>query len=340
MTFMNEKVFKSKKSIKYVFQSAKKDNDFLIVVFSGFGPKGSKPVYNYIRTLSHLDVNKLFILDDQGDRGCYYLGENRNFDIEFSVISLINHIANNQSIHDSNIICCGSSKGGYAALYFSIKYEFGFAIVGAPQTKLGSYLYKVKELSTLEFIAGDCSDESVLFCDKLLYDVVEKSKQIPDLYIHVGSGEHHYEDHVLPFQRHLNRFGFDCSLDLKDYSDHGKIGEFYQKVLLNKLIEKKIPVLKDSFRITDVNVEVLENKFLLSMQANKKATYAWYVLKDKKRVHMSWYTDNPDLEYKIESPGKYEFVAFCKDQEGMLMIENTNKYIIVEKYELKEIVNK
>lgn len=98
MTFTGEKIFQSLKPIKYVFQQSKKHPNFLIVVFSAFSPKGSPPVYNYIRTLEALDVNKLFILDDHGERGCYYLGENRVFEVESSVVSLITFIANQLNI--------------------------------------------------------------------------------------------------------------------------------------------------------------------------------------------------------------------------------------------------
>lgn len=43
----------------------------------------------------------------------------------------------------NNVITVGSSKGGYAALYYALKYGFGHAIAGGPQVKLGDF-YTIK----------------------------------------------------------------------------------------------------------------------------------------------------------------------------------------------------
>lgn len=190
-------------------------------------------------------MNKLFILDDHGERGCYYLGENRVFEVESSVVSLITFIANQLNITNENITCCGSSKGGYASLYYAIKYGFGVVIAGAPQTKLGTYLYGAKEYPTLKYIAGDITENSIQYLDSLLYDVVSNAKQIPNIYIHVGIGDHHYKNHVVPFADFVKDKGFDVLLDLGEYSDHGEV-RYYQTFLVDKLIER-IPGLRVSF---------------------------------------------------------------------------------------------
>jgi hypothetical protein len=328
LSFEGEKKFQSAREIKYVYKPSKVKSDHLVVVFSGFNPKGTKPVYNYIRTLETFDVNKLFILDDYGERGCYYLGENRIFDIEASVVSLITWIANKNNILHSNIICCGSSKGGYASLYFGIKYGFGHVIVGAPQTKLGNYLYFAKEYPTLNYIAGDSSEGSIKFLDQLLYDIVSSAIKVPDITIHVGSGDHHYKGHVLPFRQHLRENNYDCNLDVKEYSDHGDV-RHYQSLLFDKLIEK-IPSLKMSFRISSVNVDRNKNTFRIYTKSNIQAQYAWYVFKDGERISTIWYTTENSCEFTAKEPGKYHFLAFAKDQHGNIISEKTNQFVLNE----------
>lgn len=293
-------------------------------MFSGFNPKGTRPAYNYIRTLLNLDINKLYILDDQGERGSYYLGQDRRFDVEASVSSLITYIANNNSILHQNIICCGSSKGGYAALYYSIKYGFGHAIVGAPQTYLGSYLLSAKEYPTLKFIAGDSTEESVRFLNGLLFNLVEKALKLPNVIIHVGSGDHHYKDHVLPFVDILNDKGFNVNLDVKEYNDHGDVS-FYQNLLLEKLKEIDLN-LKNSFKINKLDFQVNGDNITLICEVNRDAQFAWYVFKDGERIETIWYSESNIFEYKINNSAIYQFTAFAKDKYGNILSLETDKF--------------
>ncbi|MDI3411257.1 accessory Sec system protein Asp2 [Bacillus sonorensis] len=136
-----ENIFKEEIDVKYLFKKGE-DKDVLTVVFSGFSTEGKPPLYNYIRTLEGFTCNALFILDDFGCRGSYYLCKQRNFSIERSVISLINKIVEENGI--KKIISCGSSKGGYASLYYAIKYGFDAAICGSPQYYLGIILLAQK----------------------------------------------------------------------------------------------------------------------------------------------------------------------------------------------------
>ncbi|QHT60596.1 hypothetical protein GXP70_12050 [Paenibacillus lycopersici] len=238
--FEGEEIFKGSRPIKYVFQKSR--SPFLVVVFSGFPSRfGIPPVYNYIKTLSETDCNKLFILDDnnhtQSCAATYYLGFNRDHSVEMSVIALITKIANENGIEHKHIIAAGSSKGGFASLYFGLKYSFGHVISGGAQTLLGSYLMKLNnEIKYIAgFIAGSMDEDSKKYLDSLLFDAARAAKKSPDLYIHVGKGDHHYEGHILPFINLLNELNIPFDLDIGDYQEHAQLGEFYPKFLLEKL---------------------------------------------------------------------------------------------------------
>lgn len=320
----NEQIFNGKRKVKYLFIPSRKKTEHLIVMFSGFNPIGTPPAYNYIRTLQHVDVNKLYILDDYSSRGCYYLGENRVFDVEVSVYALIRQIASDNSVKDENIICCGSSKGGYAALYYSIKYEFGHAIVAAPQTYLGRYLYNVGEYPTLEYIAGGVSQADVAFCNDLLFDLVRKARKVPQMMIHVGRGDHHYKGHVLPFIEHLEQHGFSCELDVGEFANHGEVS-FYQKLLVSKMKEI-VPFLEDPLEITSFIVEQDHHEFLLSTQSNREVNYAWYIFKDKEKVKTFPYTDSDTLRFIAVESGCYHFVSFVKDTDNRIVYRKSSEY--------------
>ena len=96
--------------LKYLFKR-NKTSDELIVVFSGF-PGDDVAKYNYVRTLSGVPCNQLFILDDFGwqKKGSYYLGENGDFYVEKMVLELIQMLKDQYKIN--RLITAGSSKGG------------------------------------------------------------------------------------------------------------------------------------------------------------------------------------------------------------------------------------
>lgn len=143
--------------IKYIYKKADNYNsNKLVIIFSALGPK---PVYNYMRTLEGIDVNQLFILDDYGDRGSYYLGKYPEFLVEKSVISLIEHILIENNINKNDVLCGGSSKGATAALYFSIKCKLGHVVIAEPQIKIAKYLEDYEAYDVLEYMVGNINDE-------------------------------------------------------------------------------------------------------------------------------------------------------------------------------------
>jgi len=162
----NEEVFKGKKDIKYIFNE-RKNSDKLIVTFPGFASPGVPPQYNYVRTLMDCNCHKLYILDDHGPRGSYLIGENKDHSLEESVMSLITNICETYNIKPKNVILQGSSKGGYCALYFGIKYNFGYVIAGGPQIYLGNYLLSIVP-EVAEYIAGGKSEDDRDYLNGLL----------------------------------------------------------------------------------------------------------------------------------------------------------------------------
>lgn len=239
----DEKTFLGSRKIKYLYKESQSESKYLLVVFSGFPSTGNPPVYNYVRTLEEIDCHKLFILDNHNythsSGATYYLGLNGDHSVEMSVVALITKIANENSILHSNIICIGSSKGGFASLYFGIKYGLGYVVSGGAQIKLGEYLahqpYETKYI--ISFITGSFN-EGREYLNKLLFDVIISAKKFPQLFIHVGRGDHHYKGHIIPFIDKLEEIGAPYELDVGDYQEHAQLGEFFPDYMKNKV--KKI----------------------------------------------------------------------------------------------------
>lgn len=229
------------KSLKYLFYK-KKSSNILIISFSGFSG-GSPARYNYIKTIKNINCNQLFILDDFGyqKQGSYYLGENGNWFLPEMIEELIKKIQDENNIKKTVMI--GSSKGGSAALLYSIKLQADACIIGAPQYYIGDYLNIDRHLPILEGIMGDTSTESVEKLNNVLSDCISVSQiHKPDVYIHYSPMEHTYNEHIVYMIKDLKEYGYKVIEDADyEYTEHGNVAKFFpkylQKILSNLIYE-------------------------------------------------------------------------------------------------------
>lgn len=243
-TFPNEKIFFGDVPVKYLFQPAKTKSKYLILSFSGLYStefKGGPPVYNHIRTLEPVDANKLFILDSYKDQFCYYVGFAGSYQFEQTIVSLITTISNQLNIKAENIIATGSSKGGAAALYYSLKYQYGKAIIGAPQVFIATYLDQRANSDSMREryhrLLGTNHEYGKAFWNGLILNQVAKATTFPELHFHVGKGDFHYPKHLVPLFKKLDQRNAPYSLDLADYEEHNQTGVYFTPFLLEKAQE-------------------------------------------------------------------------------------------------------
>lgn len=242
-----EKVHNAGRDLKYLL-CEKEGADKLIISFPGFNTKTGAFRYRYVRTLKDVNAHRLFLLDEFGTRGCYLIGKDRDFSIETTVMSLINTIVKKYNIKIENVILQGSSKGGWIALYYGIKYRFGHVIVGGPQTKMGDFLiYEVEivpdekihffsKVLVADYIAGGHGKEDIEYLDSLLFNLLYDSPEnFPEIYIHVGKGDFHFERHILPFTEELDKNHIKYHLDIEDYDEHNDLAFYYPDYLLRTL---------------------------------------------------------------------------------------------------------
>lgn len=224
--------------LKYMFFP--ENSPYLIVTFSGFSRKGVGARYNYINSFQKIKANKIFILDNYGPdgvEGSYYLGEKGDFFLDKAVGALIEKIAKEKGISKDHIITAGSSKGGYAALYQALKNNYGYSIVGAPQIYLADYLQKVK-MEYIDYIMGDHKIETCEKMNRLIINFLSPSTATK-IYIHISTRDHHYQNHILPFIKELEKYEIFYELDKESYENHGDVGEYYKNYGRRK-IEKII----------------------------------------------------------------------------------------------------
>lgn len=115
----------------------------MLIIFAGFAT-GDKRMYNYVRSLRDLNIDKLYILDTWGFRGSYYLYENGSSQPMLATDKIIEHYLSRKKYR--NVYTAGTSKGGTAALYFGLKHKVKAVFSGACQYNLGTYLSCEKHL--------------------------------------------------------------------------------------------------------------------------------------------------------------------------------------------------
>jgi hypothetical protein len=265
----NEQVHNAGRDLKYLL-CEKEGSDKLIVSFPGFNTETGAFRYRYVRTLNEVNAHKLFLLDEFGTRGCYLLGKNRDFSVETTVMSLLNTIMKKYNIKIENVIMQGSSKGGWMALYYGIKYRFGYVIAGGPQTKMGDFLMHDTEIVpdeeihffskvlVADYIAGGHEKEDIEYLDNLLFDLLYYSPEnFPKIYIHVGKGDFHLEKHILPFTDELDKDHIKYRLDIEEYDEHNDLAYYYPEYLLKTLngIDKKlITIIEEEIPLKTKNI--------------------------------------------------------------------------------------
>ncbi|MGE7605404.1 heparinase II/III domain-containing protein [Peribacillus frigoritolerans] len=326
--FKRDNHFISTDKVRYHLVPAEDKNlkDQLIIIFSALSPKYGY-VYNYMKTLDGIKANKLFILDDFGDQGAYYLGKDRNHSIESTVASLIQYIMSKYQIPHKNVTTVGSSKGGYAALYYGIKYFLGNIVAGAPQSKLGNFLIKqAKHHNIAEYIAGGTEEGDCYYLNNVLYRLLEQPVDVsPKIHLYVGTGDHHYKNHVMPLQEMLSYKGYDVKLDIEENITHEDLKTYFphylkktvSSILNIRFVEEMTPEIK-SITIQQRDQELIVNCEAIGLGLE----YAYYFYKDEDIIEKFFYRKPSQLTYRVTEPGSYKCRVFVRDSK----MQKTSQY--------------
>lgn len=221
--------------INYLFSPATTDigKNFLVVGFSAVNKKGIFG-YNYRKTTDPTGANAIYLLDDFGDQGSYYLMQDNRTYIYETVQLLIKHMAYELNVPLSNIVFIGSSKGGSAALVHGLGIGSGHVYVGAPQTKIGNFLSKAHP-NILRYMTGGLDQNHIDQLNNYIYEKYSNSYSSPNMTIVVGKSDHHYQGHAIPLKEHLSGSTHTCHVDLIDGTPHSEIGKAYREKLINFL---------------------------------------------------------------------------------------------------------
>lgn len=224
--------------VEFTFNKHHQSNKLLVVFSSSTSVQN---IYNYYRTLSNVKCNKLFLADEsfsEDKTTCsYFMGQNKNMNYEKKIIDIINYISRENDISKQNIVAIGSSKGGFASLYYTYKYKFGTSIVGSPTIKLGTQ-HKDNDFGkmVIKNLAGSTNQSDISWLDNLILDQCSRSDFCPNIYYHAGINESRYLEQGTQFldmlkERNLGKI----DINLGPYESHKEVVNFYPRYLIDIL---------------------------------------------------------------------------------------------------------
>lgn len=224
-------VFEGEKPVRYLLDNLGSIDQGLAIVFSAINPQNDF-TYNYRSTLSNLPLASMYILDDFGDQGSYYLANGRNFAEFRSVQGAIHEVISEFNLSPSQIITIGSSKGGSAAIAHGVTLGAADIYAGAPQYKIGKFTASAHP-NVLEYIAGGRTEADINWLDGVLSQYLKSGGGRSRIHVIVGEGDYHFTDHVVPLVDDAASLGYEVRMLNVPGIPHNELGAGFRHYLMS-----------------------------------------------------------------------------------------------------------
>lgn len=310
----------------------------IIFVFSAMGLPGDFS-YNYKSTIDKTTSHAIYILDDFGDQGSYYLKEKNDHSIFGTVQNFIKEKIDELSGLDRQIYFVGSSKGGTAALLHGLKFDNSKIFIGAPQTKIGSFISKPHP-NILQYMTGGNSNEDIDSLDSTLFESGYVTNQSCQVTIVVGKGDHHYQNHVMPWVHFAASENFDVKTILRDGTPHSEIGKVYRDLLLNELttqdIKRRKVVPLDASVLTGGEPEVgkhavwfdeASSRLFASCEHDAQTELSFRLYRENELVKSQPYQNQNFTSWIGLDSGRYRVRFFRRDINTQIVGKITSEWV-------------
>ncbi|MGL5990393.1 MAG: hypothetical protein ACRCZT_01750 [Plesiomonas sp.] len=221
--------------LKYKIKKGSQDRKHLLVIFSGFGG-GKLGTYDFSGSvLSGCRSNILWIKDDFDGKCTYYLCQAMDFSIEKAVITLIDRILNSLNLSRKQCTLLGGSKGGSAAIYYGVKYDFDKIIASCPQINIGTYTVNNWQSAALK-MQQDITNEKKKYLDSLIPTLLSSDKnKNRNIYLISSPDDIQYKNEISPFLHYFdkyNNFNFVFTRSALAYQ-HSKVTRYNIPIILS-----------------------------------------------------------------------------------------------------------
>lgn len=196
-----------KSSVKHLFQPAKQDRKHLLVIFSGFGSATSITYDFRGDSAASCRSNLLWIADDFDNECAYYIAKNNSLSLEASVLILIESVLESLSLNKEQCTLMGFSKGGSAALYYGLKYNFKNIISSCPQLHIGSYVSRNWPNVAKNMMGHDYNQKDIDTLDALIPDLLNKCKnKNQHIYLISSPNDEQYPNEIAPYINYFSAY--------------------------------------------------------------------------------------------------------------------------------------
>jgi hypothetical protein len=216
-------------------RKAKLDRRHLVVMFAGIRPINS---YEFDgRGSRDSQANWLWMKDDFGGQYSYYLCNGLDFSVERAVLAAIDEELKRLGLSRQECTLVGFSKGGFAALYFGLKYDFPNIIASAPQIYLGSHTRKHRP-KIYAHLTDTGSDAEHRLLDSLIPEAVAADARLDrNIYLFSSTSDHFHIEQVepaLPMLRRYTNFNY-IETDSDIVVEHPDVTRYNMPLLLSTL---------------------------------------------------------------------------------------------------------
>lgn len=156
-------------TVSYILKANRKDIAHLVVVFNDYRHGG----WSFGNAVKFFKCNVLMIADVFENHQSCYMGVDGSSDFACIVACLIERILGRLGLEKQNCTLLGASKGGYAALYLGIRFDFPNIVTSAPFGHLGSWMVQHDEKIARHVLGENYTAAQVQHHDQLLNQAIK-----------------------------------------------------------------------------------------------------------------------------------------------------------------------
>lgn len=177
--------------IRFIHKPCRKDCAHLLVLFNGYRHGG----WEYANSINFFKCSVLMIADIFQDGQSCYLGKNGTFEFSDAVAGLIHAVLDSLMLRPQDCTLIGPSKGGFAALYIGLKYNFKNIVAPAFVGHIGSWMTSYVPDIAKHVMGEGYSEETVARYDSLLTGLIDQdSNTDKNIYVFLSEADNFYRE--------------------------------------------------------------------------------------------------------------------------------------------------
>ena len=202
-----------------------------------------------------------------------------------------------------NVATAGSSKGGAGALIHGLALGVDRIIVGAPQTRIGTFL-RAPHPNILGFMAGGVTNDDVDYLNGIIPSLMQGDVSSTRVLVAVGEADHHLKYHVKPMLKDAEDCGLDITALVLPGLTHADIGKVFRQYLRAN-IEQWMRGSEEVALPYELTTSSVDKTLTLSHYSAADSTHAYRLYLGSEVVQSRGYSPANGAHFENLETGKY-----------------------------------